>query len=327
LTVVEPESPVVSDGGELAAIDPDLITANPNNPRRYFNEERLDLLRTSIQEVGILVPLIVYRSPGESDAYVLMDGERRWRCALDLGLEVVPVNVISAPDPLENLLRMFNIHNVREDWALVSVALSMKEVITISGEDRESRLSEMTGLTRSTVRRAKRLLSIPESELELIRNEAHLDRSKQVHREDLYLEIEAAESVVRSELPDIGRRFSRPEIIRAFATKAEVGSLRAITDFRLVSKLIKAIDDDVLGPEIATAAVTRLIEQPEVGPKDVFDSFAAEGFRQQSLQRKVTLLSRELVEALSDEVVVSAALKSDLEELLDVVRNLLEGRS
>ena len=312
---------MVAEAGDLAAIDPGLIVANPNNPRRYFNEERLDLLRTSIQEVGILVPLIVYR--GTDGEYVLMDGERRWRCALDLGLPDVPVNIITAPNPLENLLRMFNIHNVREDWPLVSVALSLKDVMTISDESRESRLAEMTGLTRSTVRRAKRLLEIPDSEIELIRNEAHLDRTKQVHREDLYLEIGAAESVIRNELPDVGRRFTRPQIIRAFASKAEVGSLRAITDFRLVSKLIKAIDDDVLGPEIATAAITRLIESPEVGPKEVFDSFAAEGFRQQGLQRKVSLLSRELIEALSDEVVVSDALRGDLVELRRVVGDLL----
>jgi len=321
LSIGDTGAPVVAEAGDLAAIDPGLIVANPNNPRRYFNEERLDLLRTSIQEVGILVPLIVYR--GTDGEYVLMDGERRWRCALDLGLPDVPVNIITAPNPLENLLRMFNIHNVREDWPLVSVALSLKDVMTISDESRESRLAEMTGLTRSTVRRAKRLLEIPDSEIELIRNEAHLDRTKQVHREDLYLEIGAAESVIRNELPDVGRRFTRPQIIRAFASKAEVGSLRAITDFRLVSKLIKAIDDDVLGPEIATAAITRLIESPEVGPKEVFDSFAAEGFRQQGLQRKVSLLSRELIEALSDEVVVSDALRGDLVELRRVVGDLL----
>ena len=70
----------MSATGELTEIDPELIEPNPRNPRRYFNEERLDLLRTSIQEVGILVPLIAYRrTVGDGDRYVLMDGERRWR--------------------------------------------------------------------------------------------------------------------------------------------------------------------------------------------------------------------------------------------------------
>ena len=92
------------------------------------------------KEVGILVPLIVYRS-ADNERYVLMDGERRWRCSIDLGLTAVPANIIETPSRLDNLLRMFNIHNVREDWPLISVALSLQTVIEESNEDRESRLA------------------------------------------------------------------------------------------------------------------------------------------------------------------------------------------
>src|SRR5688500_5702135 len=95
--------------GTLTTVSPTQITRNPNNPHRFFNDERLDLLRTSIQEVGVLVPLIVYKEPGVSNLYVLMDGERRWLSSSELGLSSVPVNVIDAPTPLDNLLRMFNI--------------------------------------------------------------------------------------------------------------------------------------------------------------------------------------------------------------------------
>ncbi|WP_402844657.1 ParB/RepB/Spo0J family partition protein [Microbacterium sp. GXS0129] len=299
----------------LALIDPAAIRANPNNPRRYFNEERLDLLRTSIQEVGILVPLIVYRSAENADDFVLMDGERRWRCSLDLGLDVVPVNIIPTPNPLDNLLQMFNIHNVREDWPLISVALSLREVIAISGEEGEKRLSEMTGLTRSTVRRAKRLLSIPDSEISLIQEEAHLDRTRQVHREDLYLEIEAAESVLRNELPEAVSSYTRAEVIRAFATKAEVGSLRAVTDFRSVGKLVKAIDEDVVERETVEAAVVRLIEDSHASPNSIFDDIAAEGYRQQSIQRKSQVLVNDIREALGSGGVLSTALRTDLLEL------------
>ncbi|MFM9877216.1 MAG: ParB/RepB/Spo0J family partition protein [Rhodoglobus sp.] len=316
------QTPTGGDG-TLAPIDPELVRANPNNPRRYFNEERLDLLKTSIQEVGVLVPIIVYRDPDRPDGFVLMDGERRWRCSLDLGLLAVPANIIEAPGPLDNLLRMFNIHNVREDWPLVSVALSLREVMSISGESGEKRLSEMTGLTRSTVRRAKRLLSIPDAEIELIQNEAHLDRSKQVHREDLYLEIEAAESVLRSELPDVAADYSRADIIRAFAEKAEVGSLKAVTDFRTVGKLVKAIDEDFVDRSTVSQAVVRLIEDTSLSPKDVFDDIAAEGYRQQSLQRKAQVLSAELEQALAEAPFISDALRAQLIELKLIVSRVL----
>jgi len=186
------------------------VRKNPQNPRRFFNEERLDLLRTSIQEEGILVPVIAYRTEVDGqDEFVLMDGERRWRCSIDLDLETIPAHLIDPPTPFENLLKMFNIHFTRDDWPLISGALSLQDMTLMSGEDRESRLAEMTGLTRATIRRAKQLLTMPPDELALIQSEAHLDRSVQVHREDLYLEIEAAESVLRNALPEIESSFTR----------------------------------------------------------------------------------------------------------------------
>ena len=310
---------------QLESVDPDLrwggFQPNPLNPRRYFNEERLDLLRTSIQEVGILVPLIVYKTEPDSGRYVLMDGERRWRCSLDLGLPEVPVNVIESPDPLDNLLRMFNIHNVREDWPLIAVALSLRLVIDESGENRESRLAEMTGLTRSTVRRAKRILTLPDYELELIQNEAHLDRSKQVHREDLYLEIESAVSVIRNELPGIAEDYPRARMIRQFAAKAEEGTLVAVTDFRYVGRLLKAGKNGFADSNAVEDAVRSLVEHVYLSPKDVFDEVAAAGYAQHAVDRRAEILIIEL-EKLVD-TPLSSTLRERLFQLEGLIRDLL----
>jgi ParB family transcriptional regulator, chromosome partitioning protein len=308
-----------------AEVDPARIRPNPNNPRRYFNEERLDLLRTSIQEVGILVPLIVYADPQNEGDFVLMDGERRWRCSVDLGLENVPTNVIPVPDPLDNLLRMFNIHNVREDWPLISVALSLREVMKISGETGEKRLSEMTGVTRSTVRRARRLLSLPEGEIDLIRDEAHLDRALQVHREDLYLEIEAAESVLRAAVPTFASKHTRPEVIRAFAAKAEAGTLRAVTDFRLLARLSKAIENNEANSDLIDYALDELVSDVSVTPQEVFDNFAAEGYRQQTLLKKAEVLAGDLL-GLEDRQTLSPALVSELRALQKLLTEILESQ-
>jgi ParB family chromosome partitioning protein len=309
-----------------ALIDPEAIEKNPSNPRRYFNEERLDQLRTSIQEVGILVPLIVYQPDPAVGHYVLMDGERRWRSAIDLGMSEVPVNIISVPTPLDNMLRMFNIHNVREDWPLISVTLSLREVMDASGETRETRLAEMTGLTRSTVRRARRLLTLPEAELDLIQGEAHLDRTKQVHREDLYLEIQAAESVMRKELPELSREFDKPTVIRQFARKAESGNLPAVTDFRFVSKLVKAADDEVVNRSAVVDAARRLITDEEAAPRAVFDSVAADAYKQQALQRKADVLEADLA-GLVGGLRVSTGLRERLTSLRVAIDRILDGAS
>jgi ParB family chromosome partitioning protein len=305
-------------------VDPESLTKNPNNPRRFFNEERLDILKTSLQEVGVLVPLIVYRSADDASRYVLMDGERRWRCALDLAFSEVPVNIIAKPSPLDNLLRMFNIHNVRDDWPLISVALSLKEVMQLSGESGEKRLAEITGLTRATVRRAKRILSLPDDEIELIQGEAHLDRHLQVHREDLYLEIEAAESVLMSALPELRAEFDRPEVIRRFAEKAESDSLNAVTDFRYVGRLVKAADDDIVGRDIVLNAARELVRDPQLSPKTMFERVAAQGYKQQTVQRKAELLFSDLLDLASERQELSQSLARRLRELRTLLDEMLE---
>ena len=316
----------VEDGPvqELTYLSPRDITKNPNNPRRYFNDERLDLLRTSIQEVGVLVPLIAYLSPDAPGRYVLMDGERRWSSALDLGLSTIPVRLIEPPDPLTNLLRMFNIHSVREDWPLVSIALSLKEVIELSGETKESRLSERTGLSRGTVRRARRLLSLPVDELNRIQAEAHLDRAQQVHREDLYLEVERADSIIRREYAEIAGAYSREDVIRQFVRKREVGALNSVTEFRAVSKIIAAERAGNLPRAAVVQGMSRLIAEESLSPQRLFDDIASEAVQQHGIARRAGLLRAEL-SVLDSGHRLSAEARNALEGLSDELRRLLGG--
>jgi hypothetical protein len=149
-----------------------------------------------------------------------------------------------------------------------------------------------------------------------------LDRTQQVHREDLYLEIEAAESVVRSELPEIGERYPRDQIIRKFAEKREQGTLRAVTEFRDVGKLVKAADDDLVGRDDVVRAVSSLIEDVDATPSRVFDELAAGAYEQQSAARKAELL-RDTLDAVSVTGEMSAGLRAALEALQVTIQRLL----
>lgn len=285
---------MAQDTESRKSVTPKLIKPNPNNPRLYFNDDSLDQLKTSIQEVGVIVPLIVYEPSDESGGFVLLDGERRWKCAIELGIPNVPVNVIPEPTDTDNLLRMFNIHSVREEWPLISIALSLQKIISSTFEDRETRLAEMTGLTRGTVRRAKRLLELPEAELALIASEAHLDRDRQVHREDLYLEVMAAISVVLTQFPELGKEYGRNSIIRQLVKKREEGSLPAVTDFRALPKLVRAIP--AVPSEKILAGIRTIIEDVNVNPKDVYAEIAEIPTQRQAFDNR----SRQLLSALED---------------------------
>jgi ParB family transcriptional regulator, chromosome partitioning protein len=309
---------------EISAVDPNSIRPNPQNPRRFFNEESLDILRTSIQEVGILVPLIVFEDPSAPGEYVLLDGERRWTCAKDLGLTSVPVNTIPPPTSLENLLRMFNIHAVREEWPLISIALSLQQVIRESGETGEKRLAEITGLERGTVRRAKKLLGLPLEELALIRSEAHLDRAKQIHREDLYIEVIDAEASIRRHLPELAEEYGRDTIVRQFVRKREEGALRAITDFRAVPQLLRAVEREEVSRTRARNAVRRVIENVDVNPKTAADQVSAGAFERASLNRRVTAVIDALEAFETGEFAASVAPDDDTRATLLRLRSAVD---
>ncbi len=115
----------MAKASSLQDISPDKIRKNPDNPRLIFRETEMNELLESIGEVGIKVPISVYL---DGARYTLLDGERRWRCAKKLNLRSVPAIVQPKPTHLENLLMMFNIHNVRVDWDPMPMALKLGEI-------------------------------------------------------------------------------------------------------------------------------------------------------------------------------------------------------
>ena len=143
--------------GRLREIPPSKIKRNPENPRLFFRAEEMDTLLKSIKRYGVQVPISVY---SEGDHFVLIDGERRWRCATKLNFKSIPALVQPKPSPLDNLLLMFNIHSLREQWDYLTIAKKLPIVIERfaeekGGEPNEIELSEITGLTRGQIRRCR----------------------------------------------------------------------------------------------------------------------------------------------------------------------------
>ncbi|MFD3537970.1 ParB/RepB/Spo0J family partition protein [Streptomyces sp. NPDC058662] len=98
--VAAPEAHTVA-GATFAELPMDAITPNPRQPREVFDEDALAELVTSIQEVGLLQPVVVRQAaPGR---YELIMGERRWRACREAGLERIPA-IIRATDDEKLLL-------------------------------------------------------------------------------------------------------------------------------------------------------------------------------------------------------------------------------
>src|SRR5438105_1505710 len=89
------------------------LEPNPHNPRVLFDPDPMETLRENISRVGILVPLTVYEKARTKGKYVILDGQRRWICAQNVGLETVPANIVAEPSTFQNIVTMFQIHKLR----------------------------------------------------------------------------------------------------------------------------------------------------------------------------------------------------------------------
>jgi ParB family chromosome partitioning protein len=144
----------------VETVPTDELLANPHNPRTLFDREPHVALKASIEKVGILVPLTVYWGSAEK-SYVILDGQRRWICAQELGLKTVPVNVVREPDVVQNIVTMFQIHGLRHGWELMPTALKIQVLMKELKETNAKRLADLTGLPQAQVVRCQKLLTYP----------------------------------------------------------------------------------------------------------------------------------------------------------------------
>jgi ParB family chromosome partitioning protein len=132
------------------------IIPNRSQPRKHFDESKLQELAESIKEKGILEPLIVRRT---DQGYELIVGERRWRAAQKAGLKEVPVIVKEVEG--REVLEISLIENLqREDLNPIEAAEAFKHLIeefNLSQED----LSKRIGKDRTTITNTLRLLKLP----------------------------------------------------------------------------------------------------------------------------------------------------------------------
>jgi ParB family chromosome partitioning protein len=165
LLPTRPTSPLVEPTREEDAqhISIDAIDANPLQPRRFFNAERLEELAQSIRSNGIIQPLVVRRA---GDRFQLVAGERRWRAAKLAGAQQVPVVVREIPD--DRLLEITLIENIqREDLNPIETAQAFDKMMQAL-ELNPEQVGRRTGKDRTTIVNSVRLLQLPSDIQQLV---------------------------------------------------------------------------------------------------------------------------------------------------------------
>jgi ParB/RepB/Spo0J family partition protein len=248
--------PTSSTNAELREIRLDQIDRNPENPRIVFRPSELETLTESIRRYGVQVPISVFK---EGRRYVLVDGERRWRCSLKLNKTTIPALVQEKPSALDNLLLMFNIHALREQWDLLTIALKLPRVISLlkkgDKEPTERELAVETGLSRGLLRRCRLLMELPDRYREDLLDELNKPKNQQKLTEDFFIEMERSLKTVERAIPSVIP--NKDEVRDVLIAKYKKGTIRNIIDFRNLAKIARA--DRVVSADRRTS--TRVLQQ------------------------------------------------------------------
>lgn len=133
------------------------IEANPNQPRREFEETALQELATSIREIGIIQPITLRQVA--DNRFQIIAGERRWRASQIAGLKAIPAYIRTISD--ESVMEMALVENIqREDLNAIEIALAYEHLLETSGMTQE-KVSERVGKSRTAITNYLRLLKLP----------------------------------------------------------------------------------------------------------------------------------------------------------------------
>lgn len=154
-----------SSGDSVVELKINDISPNEDQPRKNFNDEKIDQLAASIAESGVIQPIIVQK---RANGYRIVAGERRWRAARQAGLTVIPAIVRDLTD--SQTLEQALIENiVREDLNPIEEAYAMQNLLK-THKLTQDKLAKELGKPRATIANTLRLINLDESIQEFIKH-------------------------------------------------------------------------------------------------------------------------------------------------------------
>lgn len=305
-------------------IDPRKIRKNKDNPRLIFRQNELSALEDSIREQGILVPLTVFK---EKKHFTLLDGERRWRCALRLGLHQVPAIIQEKPDRKTNIMMMFAIHNARQDWDPLPAALKMEElekILTHAYGKRPSdkQLGAAASLSVGEVRRYRTILALPDrlrrellSELELPRPEQHLTVDHV---------IEAVAGASRLTKADVIKKSDEAPLVDTIVDKFRRSVLHSTVEPRRFSRIARAVERNEIDRRTVQDEIRKFERTPSYTIENIFSNTVEQADFSHGTEQLVRRSLVRLREIKARHLRITPGLKQLLEEFIREVEQMLE---
>lgn len=280
LKPIKHEIPPVTPAGTLRQLSPDEIKPSSSNPRHLFDDAPMQELRKNIAAHGVLVPITVFQPKGQTK-FSILDGERRYRCVVELTRQGVlgadrrplklPANIVEPPTKIAGLLYMFSIHNFREGWELMPTALSLKIVMHDLGETDNNALSKLTGLSEPQIERCKKLLEIPEQFQKM-----SLDPDPKTRiPSNFWIEVAPVLDVAMSEIPTLktlGRTRSTEKLVQKYRAK----KIKSVIHFRRIMEAYELSEGDDEQRRRVLSRIEQFFLRPDMETRAAFDEFVVE---------------------------------------------------
>lgn len=209
--------------GEIKLVSIKTLVPDPDQPRQDFDEESMDKLKDSIKDKGIMNPIVVETIA--PDKYLIVDGERRYRTAIKLGIKEVSVNILKNKlDQYERNIIRFQLQETHKQWSPFEKAQAMadlKEFLGITTLE----LSKALAISLHTCQKYLTLLTFP------------IDARKTFIKEKMPIDFIRELSYTNNILPDEIKK-KVPDFINKALEKYKKGYIRS-HDLRGINKLIK----------------------------------------------------------------------------------------
>lgn len=320
-----PQAVGVEDLPTAKEIRLERIEADPNQPRRTFDPERLEELAASIRREGVLQPIAV-RYDVERDVYVVIHGERRLRAAREAGLAAIPAIVRDVPHD-RRLVQQLMENIVRDDLNAVDRAAALRALKTQLDDAPWESVAEMVGIRRSRLFQLLGTEKLPDRVRDDIRGGRLSEKQSRAlqglvvgHQEalrDAIVEHElSAEEALR-----IARALKRADVADdPSAATAFIDTLRA-------ANVDESQERDALSQ---AAGLFAAIEAAAVGERGSVEALAAvakttkaHAFDGDRLRAEVLALARTLARTPADELVPGGAAYMPLSMLRGTLNALL----
>lgn len=152
------------DSKDIVNIDINKIYANPDQPRKVFDGEKIEVLSSSIKNYGVLQPIVV--KPDDFGKYMIIAGERRYRASKKAKLKEMPAVIKDIP--MKDLMEIALIENLqREDLNAIEEALAYKSLIDHYNVTQEE-ISEAVGKSRPHITNTLRLLNLSKEVMAMV---------------------------------------------------------------------------------------------------------------------------------------------------------------